>query len=199
MIEIGAASRCFPGEVVSGDAWRLDHVGAIIRIAMIDALGHGPAAAEVARVAIETLAAAPMLAPIESLLACHRALRGTRGAAVAVARLDLAAGQINSAGIGNVDVQLWQNGRGHLIASDRGIVGAIHAAIHQFEQDLASPWCLILHTDGVSSRFSLDDISAKVGDQVQDLADAILLDHARELDDATVVVCRPRPNSSFGD
>ena len=85
---IAAAGRPRLGETVSGDHWAVDWDGFACRVAVIDGLGHGPEAAQAAEAAVATLAAHPELPPDEALRRCHVALKGTRGAAISIARVE---------------------------------------------------------------------------------------------------------------
>jgi serine phosphatase RsbU (regulator of sigma subunit) len=189
-LTVAAASRPHPGEAVNGDAWIVvPHEGGCL-LAVIDGLGHGPEAAAAAHAASDVLAAAPHLAPAEALQACHSALRGTRGAAISVVQIVPASQRLVYAGVGNVEARLrladgWQRPIAY-----RGIVGAVMPRVRSFELTLAPDWLLVLHTDGVSARFDLDQLAPEVRDNPQPLADAILAGWARQTDDATVVVAR---------
>ena len=139
-ILISAASRPYPTEVANGDAWHVDWQPAGCRIAVIDGLGHGPAAAEAASRARDALAGAPEADPIEALRHCHGALRGTRGAAVSVVLLDFMANRLIYAGVGNVEARLVANGRTVRMPSMRGIVGATLPTLRSFEEALPPGW-----------------------------------------------------------
>src|SRR5437764_693445 len=101
-----AATRCFPGEAVSGDAWTVERSEGAYRLTVIDGLGHGPEAAEAAATAKQTLEAHPDLEPAAAVMACHSALSHTRGAAILTAQLDLDRHVLTYAGIGNVEGRL---------------------------------------------------------------------------------------------
>ena len=189
-ILIAAAARPHPTEVVSGDAWHVDWTAAGCRIAVVDGLGHGPDAAAAAARAGAVLAAAPHASPGEALRLCHDALRGTRGAAVGIAAIEPALGLLTFAGVGNVEARLVAGRRTLRLPSSRGIVGAVLPTLRPLQAALEPGWLLILHSDGVSDRFDLQEIPAASGDP-QRLADAILARWGRATDDATVVVAQP--------
>lgn len=190
---IVAAARPYPGEAVSGDAWRVDRPSGCLRIAVIDGLGHGVEAAVAANAALAALAANPDHGPAETLHACHRALHGTRGAAVAVTLIDPTAKRLTFAGVGNVDARVHQAGSEKRLSCARGIVGAVLPTIRPEELALADDWLLLVHTDGVSDRFSLDELlPCKNEIDFQALADAILARWARVTDDASVVIAATR-------
>jgi hypothetical protein len=137
---VAAAGRPCVGEMVSGDRWTVEWSGAACRIAVIDGLGHGPLAAEAAAAAVQALKEQPELGPAEALRRCHTALRGTRGAAISVARIDPVAGSLSYAGVGNVEARLWRNGHQERPIAYRGIVGNALPTIRVFEFLLGPAW-----------------------------------------------------------
>jgi serine phosphatase RsbU (regulator of sigma subunit) len=189
---VAAATRPYPGETANGDAWSVQWTENACRIAVIDGLGHGPAAAAAARAATDTLAAHPDLAPDEALRLCHQALAGTRGAAISIARIEPAGARLIYAGVGNIEARLWQAAGLQRPIAYRGIVGATLRTIRPFELRLEPQWLLFVHTDGVSARFEPEGLSAFTWRDPQRLADEVLRGWGRPTDDATVVVVCPR-------
>ena len=98
-IEWAAKSRPRPGENVCGDrllAVDVNGTGALIGV--LDGLGHGAEAAEAANCGVEVLRNARS-EPLDVLVQlCHRALSGTRGAAMTLARIDFRADTLSWAG-----------------------------------------------------------------------------------------------------
>jgi serine phosphatase RsbU (regulator of sigma subunit) len=188
---VAAASRAYPGESENGDAWTVQWRGDLCRIAVVDGLGHGPPAAAAARLAVNTLDCRPALAPEDALAACHQALTGSRGAVIAVAEIDTVKRRLHYAGVGNIEGH-YSGPRGveHLV-SDRGIVGSALPRLHPHDLELVADWSLLLHSDGVRSRFDLRQERATPGMTPQALADAVLAGWGRPNDDATVVVIAP--------
>ena len=186
-----AATRPYPGETSNGDAWQLSGEQGRYRLTLVDGLGHGPEAAFAAQRALDTLAAHPALGPADSLEACHRALAGTRGAAISVVCLDLIAAELRFAGIGNVEAQLWRSGHVERPMAYRGIVGAAMRTVRELVYPLEAEWVLVMHSDGIRGRFDLPALPAFQQRDLQDLATAILTDWSRPQDDATVVAAQP--------
>jgi len=189
-IDIAGAGRPHPHETVSGDAWRIDWHQHHCRITVVDGLGHGPAAAEAAQRALSSLAARPELGPVEAVYACHEALRSTRGAALTVVRIDTRAMRLSHAGAGNVDGRIWNGRRDQRLSPQRGIVGNVLPRLVVAEFDLADEWILIIHTDGISSRFATETILGEQPVTPNDIAQSLLERWSRPMDDATVVVAR---------
>lgn len=191
MIEFGAVVRPYPGEPVSGDCWLADERHGVYRVTVIDGLGHGPDAALAARTARDALVARPELGPAMALEASHDALRGLRGAAISIARIDLQGGLLAYTGIGNVEARLLQDGREQRLVPVRGIVGHVFRLVRVTEVALAPTWLLVMHTDGVTGRFELRDLVEPDAPDPATLARTLLERWGRDTDDACVVVARP--------
>jgi hypothetical protein len=189
-LTIAGASRPFPGETVNGDAWVLHRYGTVFRLSVIDGLGHGPDAAAATQSALNCLDEIVDPEPAAAIEACHQALRSTRGAVMLVARIDIAAGRLHVAGVGNVEARLQLADGEHRIVSYRGIVGVVLPTIRTFDYSLSSPWRLLVHTDGIRGRF---DLATEIDGETIDSewAQRFLVRWARPTDDATVVVVTP--------
>ena len=186
-----------PGEVVCGDAWcacpgkRADG-GLQLRVLVADGLGHGPDAAAAADAAAAVLRSdgARGQSPSAVLQAAHTALRGTRGAAAAVALLDGTARTVHFAGAGNITGRLLSGVEDRSLLSQHGTVGVQMRTL----TDLAYPWpahgCLVLHSDGMASRWQLGAEAALLQCDPAVIAAWLLRDHLRGRDDATAVVVR---------
>lgn len=190
-LTIVAAARPHPHESVSGDAWTVQTTDeGARRLAVIDGLGHGPPAHEAARRAVDALAAAPELPPDRALALCHRALAGTRGAAISIAWLAPGGDELVFAGVGNAEGRIWQPEGERRLLAQRGIVGAAVPTIRPVRFALAADWLLIMHSDGISDRFASASLPGW-GGPLQPLAETILERHGRASDDATVVLVAP--------
>jgi len=190
-IRVAVGAICVPlaGEPVSGDRWATQRVGGRLRVIVVDGLGHGPAAAVAARTAVEAFQAGGR-SPLKELLeSVHQALRATRGAAVAIAELDGYVGQLRFAGLGNVSGTLIQEKRNGL-ASVNGTAGAEARHVRVYDYALVPGALLVLHSDGVSTKWSLDG-APELRSKHPSLACGLLFrDHARPRDDATVLAIR---------
>jgi negative regulator of sigma-B (phosphoserine phosphatase) len=185
-LEWACHSRPLHPEVESGDL----HVvvpfvdGALL--AVIDGLGHGPDAAVAARLAAETLVAHAGDDPPQLISQCHRALRGTRGAAILVLSLSAAGARVSWAGIGNVEGWLVRAKQREALISHAGVVGYQVSAPRLRSSPLTPGDLFVLATDGIAMSFSED---LKVGRPDQ-LTEIIFEKHARVTDDALVLVAR---------
>jgi anti-sigma regulatory factor (Ser/Thr protein kinase) len=154
-VRVGGVNIPFGGAEYSGDAWAWARWGDRLTLMMADGLGHGPEAAQASTAATEALHRAAHLPPAEALVHLDSALRGTRGAAVAVAQVETGAGLLRFAGIGNIGARLREGGTWRSLLSRPGIVG-VHQRATLREDCL--PWAadrlLILHSDGLPSRWT---------------------------------------------
>jgi hypothetical protein len=128
--------------------------------------------------------------------ACHEALHSTRGAALTVVDIDAGALRLSHAGAGNVDGRIWGRGREQRLSPQRGIVGNVLPRLVLAEFELADEWMLIIHTDGISSRFITRALLGEPAVSLGDFAQSLLEQWSRPMDDATVVVARQRASLS---
>ena len=181
---------CVPreGETECGDTWQLasdeQQQSALI---VIDGLGHGPSAAEAARAAAAAFACNPFGQPRAQLERVHQALAGTRGAAVACAAWS-AARAVSYAGIGNIAGRLAGSNGSRGLVSHNGTLGFQLQRVQQFEYPAGNGALLIMHSDGLSARWDLDEHTDLRHHHPAVIAATLYRDHARGRDDATVVV-----------
>jgi anti-sigma regulatory factor (Ser/Thr protein kinase) len=174
------------GEEASGDAWRQVRDGRHLTIVVADGLGHGVDAARASRAATAELA--PNVTPDTLLERMHGALRPTRGAAAAVARIDLATGALRFAGVGNISARIVAGGVARSLVSMNGTLGHSLRRIQGFDHELGPDALLVMHSDGVTGNW---DLRAHPGLSRRDplvLASVIVRDCERGRDDVSVVV-----------
>ncbi|MDX3308849.1 ATP-binding SpoIIE family protein phosphatase [Streptomyces sp. NPDC054884] len=154
-VRAGGVNIPFRGGECSGDAWTCVRDGDLLTLMMADGLGHGPGAARASAAAVAEVRRSAHLPPAELLRRLDGALRGTRGAAVGVARLDLRAGRLRFAGIGNIGARLREGDSWRHLVSRPGIVG-VHrpTTLPETEADWAADRLLVLHSDGLPSRWA---------------------------------------------
>lgn len=186
-LRYAAASRPIPGETANGDQWLVNVQPDGLRVAIIDGLGHGSEAEAAALAAIDALRSAPDLGPVDALLRCDQALRGTRGAAASVLTIDGPRGVLLFAGIGNVEGRLLSGDHERHFSPNRGVLGRGARRPHLLELALAGAWTVLLHSDGIHARHLAEVLPRP---SVDDLAREIIASHARDTDDATVVIVR---------
>jgi anti-sigma regulatory factor (Ser/Thr protein kinase) len=193
---VGGVALAAPGETVCGDAWHagLAVGGAQALLLLADGLGHGPDAARAADGAVALVRGRACGqaggTPSALLNAAHAELRHTRGAAAALALLDAAARTVTFAGAGNIAGRLLSGLEDRSLMSQNGTLGLQVRTL----SDVVYPWpahaCLVLHSDGLGSRWQLGADAALLQCDPVVIAAWLWRDHARGRDDATVVVAR---------
>ena len=185
---------CVPlrGETDCGDAWRIVAGRQHLSVLLADGLGHGPdaaAAADIAMTVFLRLAGEP---PEAILLAMSDAMRNSRGAAISVVVIDNAARLARFSGVGNVDGRVLGPGKTEHLVPQNGIIGHTMPVL----RSMSAPWQagarLVMHSDGISARWSLDMYPGLITAHPALIAGVIYRDFGREQDDATVLVLSDR-------
>lgn len=183
----GAVSVPKPGENVCGDSWSVRDGGGTCTLLVADGLGHGPEAAEAAVEAVRLFHRFSGHQVPTLLDYVHGGLRATRGAAVAIARIEPASRKIIYAGIGNVSGAIAAHGQLRRMVSMAGTAGHNARKIQAFDYPFDSG-LIIMHSDGLVSNWSLDRYPALFAYHPTLIAGVLYRDLARRSDDATVLV-----------
>lgn len=185
-------SICVPvaGETRCGDGWDYQDQAGRRLIMVADGLGHGVGAAEAADEALAAFRANHHRGPKDIIEAAHGRLQKTRGAAVAVAEIDFEEQLLRYAGIGNIAAVVITNGKSRSLISHNGIVGHQAERVTEFSLPWQSDAFLIMHSDGISSRWNLEKYPGLQNKPVSLIAGVLFRDFRRTRDDATVVVSR---------
>lgn len=187
---LGAVLAPYPGELVCGDNWSFMQSKAGPTIMLVDGSGHGVDAARAASVAIEIFASDPAASCEAIVAAMHGALAPTRGAVVGVARIDTAARLVRFVGIGNIAARLILGGESRHMVSHNGTVGHVAPRIREFTYPYTGDPLVILHSDGLTTRWNHTAYPGLVGQHPSLIAGVLLRDHRRGRDDASVVAMR---------
>lgn len=189
-LEFGVVCVAAPGERVSGDAWVIVDGESGPAIVVIDALGHGEAAHEASMRAVEVCNKNSGVSAVALMEAMHRALRPTRGAAVAVAELDESARCLRFAGIGNISCSLTSAEGSRSFASLGGIVGHDVRRVQPFTERYAAGDSLVMFSDGIATRWRLDQYPGLRPHHPALAAAIVYRDQLRGRDDATILIAR---------
>ncbi|WP_374672890.1 ATP-binding protein [Ideonella sp.] len=188
--QMGAVMVCAPGESVCGDGWAVGWADDDVSVLVADGLGHGPGAAQAAEAAVDAFARGPAGAADALVERLHAALGGTRGAAVAVARVPGPGGALAYAGAGNICGRLFHGLRDQSLPSQPGTAGFALRRVRGAVYDCVRPALLVMHSDGVTTRWSLPEDRGLLARHPSLLAAWLCARHARGNDDATVVAVR---------
>jgi anti-sigma regulatory factor (Ser/Thr protein kinase) len=180
----------YPGERVSGDAWTYHRDSDRTVILLVDGLGHGPDAAEAAREAVETFHKRTDRRPRDILSFVHDALKKTRGAAAAVAEIRTSDKTLTYAGVGNTVAALLSSQVSRSLISHNGTLGIAAPKIQEFQVDWPSDGILVMHSDGLRSKWDLSTYAGLLARHAAVIGGALFRDFRRQRDDASVVVVR---------
>ena len=187
---IGSMIDPIPGEEVSGDAWAAEQSGNRVVALVADGLGHGIDAAAASVAAVEVFRERHK-EPVEEITGhIHRALRGTRGAAIAVAEVDPDMGRIRFCGIGNISARLLVAGVDSNLISHFGIAGYQARHIRAYEETWEDGTLLVMHSDGLVPTWDLGAYPGLLGHHPQLAAATVMRDAPRATDDALVLALR---------
>ena len=194
--EFAAISIPAPREEVCGDAWRIAERDGECAVLVVDGLGHGPLAAEAAALAAAEFDAGPFEEGPDLIERTHRALSGTRGAALAVARIGAG---VRYTGVGNISGVLAGGERSRGLASQNGTVGLQLRKVQPFDYEWPPRGLLVMHSDGLSNRWQLVTYPGLAQRHPAVVAGVLWRDFGRGRDDATIVVVgRPLAGASHG-
>ncbi|MFF9084184.1 ATP-binding protein [Streptomyces rubiginosohelvolus] len=200
-------TRPISGETSCGDAWavKVDEggvtsdateprsasaSGSAVLVMLCDGLGHGPLAARAADAAVTEFRRSADRHPEGLLRRIHAALRGTRGGAVAVARIEPARERVLYCGIGNVSGVLLGPGSRKVLLSAPGIVGQQMRSLRTFELPLPPGGALVMHSDGLTDRWKADELPGLLRHTPAVIAGQVLREAGVRHDDAGIVVVK---------
>lgn len=191
-VDIGIAMRAMPStdDAPSGDLGLVRQIDSRQLLALVDGLGHGRNAHEIASQACAEIERRDPEEPLDRMMeALMRRFRGGRGFVAVLCRIDPASDALEFCGIGNVNGRLF-NGTERTLLSGPGIVGQQSARPVARRLDFPPGAVLLLHTDGISSHLKPSELAESFDGTAQEAADRMIEQHARPSDDAGVVIAR---------
>jgi anti-sigma regulatory factor (Ser/Thr protein kinase) len=202
-------TRPLSGEQVCGDAWAVKSIGSgtdggadavevpepdtgrpPLLVMLCDGLGHGPLAARASGQALAAFHRTTAEDPTAIIAELHRALNGTRGGAVAVARIDWRRRRIALCGIGNVSAFVVAADARSTLLSAPGIVGHHLPRLRGHEMELPPGASVVLHSDGLTERWSPAAMPSLFAASSTLIAAHLLREAGVRRDDASVVVIK---------
>lgn len=190
LLEFSGLALAKPGETICGDAWQIHHHADGALALMADGLGHGVQAGEASGAAIAAVGTQSKKNLSELLETMHAGLRHTRGAAAAIAEIRPGPRLVKFAGIGNISATISMVGSVRHAVSLNGTLG--HQA--RLFREYSYPWerdaLLVMHSDGLGSRWSLDDYRGLRQRHPAVVAAVLYRDFRRERDDVAIIVGR---------
>jgi negative regulator of sigma-B (phosphoserine phosphatase) len=170
------------GEEANGDRVivREDASGQAL-VGVIDALGHGHGAEEVAMKAHELLSTTPLDDLSDLMERLHARLRGSRGAAATLCLL--ARGQIQACGVGNVEFRCQETDIPFLLSP--GILGGRVQRFRVSSAKTVPDTRLVFYSDGLTGVSRIEDVRKLAPHEA---CQKLFHRHRRGEDDATVLI-----------
>lgn len=182
-------ARPIAGETECGDVFAAVEADGTLTGVLCDGLGHGPLAAMAATEAVHAVLDGPADEPAAAVTRAHGRISHTRGGALAV--VQVAGGAVRFCGLGNITATILADGARKGMLSVPGIAGHQARSIRQFEYVAPPGAAIVLHSDGLSSKW---DPAALPGLGARDplvIAAALLAEAGMHRDDAGVLVLKP--------
>jgi len=189
-VAYGALRLPMRHELACGDAWHIRADARTVSLTVIDGLGHGLPAADAAWAGVDAVAHSATGGAPALIGVLHAGMSGTRGGAAAVACVDVATGQVEFAGIGNIAASLCEPTSSRGLASHPGIVGVQYRKAQPFHFHAATGTLLVMHSDGLQARWSLRDYPGLFHRHPAVIVAVLQRDFDRGRDDAGIVALR---------
>lgn len=189
-MQIAGMAIPYPGERVCGDGWVCHHTAERTVAMVVDGLGHGWGACEAAQEAVAAFKKHVERRPSEILGYLHDALRKTRGAVAAVVEIRPKEGKLLYSGIGNISAVLLNGNGSRNLVSHNGTLGMTVSRIQEFPFEWTDRSILVMHSDGVQTRWDLSSYAGLVAKHPALIGGALLRDFRRHRDDASVLVIK---------
>lgn len=189
-LQIAGLTCPYPGESVCGDGWTYHRETERTVVLLTDGLGHGLGAAEAAWEAAAVFHDNIQLSPGEMLSSIHDTLRKTRGAVASVVEIRSKDRKLTYCGVGNISAVLLNGNGSRNLVSHNGTLGHFAPRIQEFKSEWSPHSTLILHSDGVQTRWDLSSYAGLIARHPAVIGGALLRDFRRQRDDASVVVIK---------
>jgi anti-sigma regulatory factor (Ser/Thr protein kinase) len=180
--------RPITGEIECGDDFAAVQTGDTVTAILCDGLGHGPLAAAAASQAVAAVLDQPGGEPAALLERAHRRMSGTRGGAVGIVQLTGPVARF--AGLGNIAASVLSGGTRKSMLSVPGIAGYQARVFRQFEYEVPNGAAVILHSDGISSRWEVAAVPGLAARDPLVIAAVLLAEAGQHRDDAGVLVIK---------
>jgi serine phosphatase RsbU (regulator of sigma subunit) len=174
---------------VSGDTVVIEHRDEILFLAIVDALGHGPQANDVANRAERFLRNGWSSDVLDTMHRLHSALKGTIGAAAGLCVVDRVTREVRYAAVGNTVLRTFGSQATRLISAD-GIIGGHWRTPAVQAAPLNESGTILLYTDGVSDRFDVEQYPQIIYHSASAIARKIVDRFGKPYDDATCMAMR---------
>jgi negative regulator of sigma-B (phosphoserine phosphatase) len=183
------AKRPLINEKACGDTAVIREFDSKLFIGIIDVLGHGEDAHELATICVAFLEKNYRQDLIEAMKGLHEYIKGSQGAVAGFCLLDSETGELEYVGVGNITARKFGSSKINIVPRS-GIVGYTMPPLRKEKMKLHDGDILILHTDGVRENFDLEDYPELLGDNAEIITTNIINRFGRPEDDAACIVLR---------
>jgi serine phosphatase RsbU (regulator of sigma subunit) len=158
-------------------------------LALVDVLGHGPEAHDVALKAQEYLEQNFTEELIDIMQGLHGCLKGTRGAVAALCCLDTETGELIYVGMGNITVRVLGPRASRFVSRD-GIVGYMMSSPKEQTLKLFVGDVLVMYSDGIKEHFELSECAGILTGTAKSIAVGLLNQFGKKNDDASCIALK---------
>jgi anti-sigma regulatory factor (Ser/Thr protein kinase) len=188
-VRYAGVTRPMTGENECGDNFAAAASATTVTGVLCDGLGHGPLAAIASAQAVAAVLEDTTPEPAALLERAHSRMGHTRGGAIGI--VQVTGTTVLFAGLGNITATILANGDRKGMLSVPGIVGHQARAIRQFGYVADPGAAVVLHSDGVSSRWETGALPGLATKDPLVIAAALLAEAGTRRDDASVLVLKP--------
>jgi anti-sigma regulatory factor (Ser/Thr protein kinase) len=156
-VEIAALSYGVMGDKANGDDYVSVRKSNSLFLALIDVLGHGKNAHEVALEVKNFLKNQHYMRVNDLIDSLHARLRSKIGAMVEIMKLDLKEGMFEFCGVGDVSCRIYKefDKRSMALLTTDGIVGELLHKISVHRLELPEKYIIAMFSDGISQSFDI--------------------------------------------
>jgi len=177
------------GYMQAGDMVFFEEDELTIKLAIIDGVGHGGPAHEVAVMASKQLSNYFESDLVETLKRLNTTLAGTVGAAVGLCLIDKAKAEMSYCGVGNTAARKMAQEDTHFVSLD-GTLGLYMRTPKVFKSELERGDVLVFHTDGISTQYNRRDFPRLTIERARTVAESLLERFGKAHDDAGCAVLK---------
>lgn len=188
-LEISTKMQAKGGGDFCGDQIGVWDVGDLTILCLVDGLGSGEPAEIAARAALDFVGRNLDLSLKEIVSSCNRAIRHTRGVAIALSAIDRATGHMNYAAVGNIHGMLLGDER-RLLVANSGVVGDTYKSLLLENIQISPGKLIMLYSDGIKQLVDMKRYGDLKRVDLTDLATRIMGEWRIEMDDAAIILCR---------
>nr|WP_294787636.1 SpoIIE family protein phosphatase [uncultured Flavobacterium sp.] len=179
----------YPGENICGDGYYIKQNSKGFQIFVGDGLGHGEGANEAVEAAIKAFRQSIETDPTAILRDIHSTVKKTRGLVATIASVDYKSETWNICGVGNINTRLFNGLESKTYTPYNGIIGHnIPRTLNNTIVPYKKHQIIIMHSDGLRTRWSLNDLNSIFKHSSSIIASALLKENIRGTDDATILV-----------